>query len=237
MGMLLAAGLTPVSRAAGPSRPLICGIMDSAPWVLPKGPRPGIAVDMLQQLSTLSGVPIEVQPGPPARLAMALREGQIDLLAFLRLPSLDPYAISLGLLADVELGYLTRIGFVPHGEAEFADRVIGSVRGGGIPGLMESLPPGPRVDLRDVGQGLVMLLGGRLDAILGSRMGIEWHIRQAGLQRDRFGTFLAVKSQPILLYARRDPPLPDDAASRLARFLPKVAAGRKLLEQPYLRDP
>lgn len=236
MGMLLAAGLAPAFRAAAQSRPLICGIMDSPPWVLHDGPQRGIAVDMLEQLSKLSGVPIEVQPGPPARLSMALREGQIDLLAFLRQPTLEPFAVSLGALAKVELGYLTRIGFVPRSEAEFEDRVIGSVRGGGIPGLMDGLPPGPRVDLRDVAQGLVMMLGGRLDAVLGSRMGIEWHIRQSGLHRSQFGTFLAVKAEPILMYASRTRSLPDDAASRLSRALPKVEAGRRLLEKPYLAD-
>ncbi len=236
MGMLLAAGLAPIRHVPGQPRPLICGIMDSPPWVLHEGPQRGIAVDMLQQLSSLTGLAIEVQPGPPARLAMALREGQIDLLAFLRQPLLDPFVVSLGTLAKVELGYLTRIGFTPHSEAALEGRVIGSVRGGGIPDLMDGLPPGPRVDLRDVAQGLVMILGGRLDAVLGSRMGIEWHIRQAGLNRSQFGTFLAVKTEPIIMYASRTRPLPEDTVARLKRALPKVEAGRSQLEKPYIAD-
>lgn len=208
--ILAAAGLSlvPTRVLCAPTAPsLVCGLLDVPPWIIRDGDAvTGIAADTIRHVARGAGMDIRIEVAPHARLALAFREGHLDLLIFL--PSLDLEAVGqvLGRVGKVEVGVILSREFSPASAADFAGRQIGTMRGGATSSVWAAIPDARRQDVNDIGQGLAMIAGGRLDGFLGSRQAMEWHFRQSRTDPARYGGFFPIQTQFVQLYAthRRD---------------------------------
>jgi ABC-type amino acid transport substrate-binding protein len=217
MGVPLA---TSVSASGVESRVLRCGLIEAEPWILHGEPLKGVSLEVMDLLGKMAGIGMAAEIGPAARLLMALREGTIDLLPFVPLSALAPFAVNLGLMGSVEMVVIGRNGDPIGSLGDLAGRSIGFIRGGNLEPLVDRLPDGERVLLRDIGQGLAMLQGKRIDALLTSTMALHWHLRKSGLDRNLFGEPISLGSQESVLYLSRAAAVPPFLVDRLIRVLP-----------------
>lgn len=229
------AGLSLPGRAGALEQPLVCGIFDVLPWVIRGQALPGIGVDLVALLSRAVPTPIQVEAAPHPRLVMQLRDGLIDMVAFVPMGDIQAAGRVLGTLGHVDMGLITRAGMRADRLADFAGRSIGVMRGAEWEPLLRQLPPVERVLVKDVTQALAMIAGGRIDAAIGSRLATEWHMGQAAMDTSLFGPFFTVERQPIQLYLTNARPYPADLVERLEKAAQEVAASFPDICEPYLR--
>lgn len=213
---------------------LLCGVMDVPPWVIHGQARTGIAAEMVARLSDASGLSVTVEAAPQARLSRGLLDGQIDLLIFVQQSGFDAKAVSLGAIGEVEMGFVTRAGMRMDKMDDFAGRTVAVVRSSENTGVLRQLPPVEQVEVRDLSLALAMIAGGRVDAYMGSRLAIEWHMRQTDTDPDRFGSFFPVEIQPILLYLSGANSYPVEIVERLTASAAAVRAAFPAICAPYL---
>ncbi|MFY8091919.1 MAG: substrate-binding periplasmic protein [Niveispirillum sp.] len=200
LGMMLATA-APALPVRGKGRTLTCGVMESPPWHLAEDPKQGIAMEVVADLSRHSGFDIQPLPGPPRRLIMAMKSGQLDLIIFFDLPELRGAAVPVGVFGNADMGLVTRPGLRPQSADELAGSRIGVLRGNNRKDVTDKLPPSVTlVELRDLSLGLTMIMGGRLDGLIGTRLALGWHLKQGGFRPDSVGAFFRLLREPIYLY-------------------------------------
>lgn len=195
------ATLTPAMPVRAGGRTLICGVLEAPPWHLPGDPKQGIAMEVMADLSRHSGFDIQPLPGPPMRLIMGIKAGQLDLITFFQLPELQGSAVPVGVFGQVETGVVTRPGLVLRSADELAGCRVGVLRGNNRKDFTDTLPPSiTLVEVRDLTLGLTMIAGGRLDALIGTRLALGWHLKQGGFPQDSVGPFFKLLREPLYLY-------------------------------------
>lgn len=200
LGTMLAAAV-PGLPVRATVRTLTCGVMESPPWHLAEDPKRGIAMEVIADLSRHSGFDIQPQPGPPMRLIMGIKSGQLDLIIFFELPELQGAAVPVGIFGYADMGLVTRPGLHPQTSDELAGCRIGVLRGNNRKDVTDKLPPSVTlVELRDLSLGLTMIMGGRLDGLIGTRLALGWHLKQGGFRPESVGTFFKLLREPIYLY-------------------------------------
>lgn len=200
LGTMLAAAATGLPAQAL-ARTLTCGVMEAPPWHLPEDPQQGIANEVIADLSRHSGFDIQSRPGPPIRLIMGIKSGQLDLIIFFELPELRGAAVPVGTFGYADMGLVTRPGLRPQSADDLAECRIGVLRGNNRKDVTDKLPPSVTlVELRDLSLGLSMIMGGRLDALIGTRLALGWHLKQGGFRPEAVGPFFSLLREPIYLY-------------------------------------
>lgn len=180
---------------------LTCGVLDAPPWHLQDAPTKGIANEVIADLSRHSGYDIQSVPGPPKRLFMSMKAGQLDLIIFFELPELQGSALPVGIFGTVDMGLVIRPGLMPQSADELAGCRIGVLRGNNRRDVTDRLPSSVTlVEVRDLTLGLTMILGGRLDGLIGTRLALGWHMKQGGFRPQSIGSFFSLLREPVYLY-------------------------------------
>lgn len=231
-----AAGLLLAGTDAGAQVPaLTCGIMDTPPWLLQGDTLSGIAVDMVRLLSAHSGLAITPQSAPPVRVIKAVTAGLVDMVAYVQLPELDRNTRALGSIGTIDMGVVTRASLRPTEPRDLSGCTLGMMRGNKREAIMARLPDVKSVEVRDLSHGLSMIAAGRLDALLGSRLALAWHMRRAGLGTGALGPFMVLAREQLLVYLTLARPYSDDILARLTKAVSAVYGQVDELAVPYLR--
>ncbi|OYQ37611.1 hypothetical protein CHU95_00855 [Niveispirillum lacus] len=222
------------SRVQAQAPGLTCGVMDTPPWMLEGDALPGIGVDMVSLLARHAGLTITPHFAPPVRMVKALVAGLIDMLAYVQMPELDKAARSLGSIGNVDMGVVTRPDFRPAVPQDLAGCTLGMMRGNKRDAIMDRLSNVTPVEVRDLSHGLSMIAAHRLDALLGSRLALAWHIHQAGLGSEALGPFLLLAREQMMLYLTLARPYTEDTVTRLTMAAAGVNGQVDELAIPYL---
>lgn len=210
------ATLVPAWPVRAGNRALTCGIMEAPPWHLPDDPKQGIGVEVMADLSRHSGFDIRTLPWPMMRLIMGMKAGQLDLITFFALPELQGSAVPVGVFGHVEMGVVTRPGLELRSADDLAGCRVGLLRGNNRKDLTDRLPSSiTLVELRDLTLGLTMITGGRLDALIGTRLALGWHLKQGRFPQGSVGPFFTLLREPIYLYLSTVRQYEDDTLARL----------------------
>lgn len=187
---VLAGVLTcPLAMAQGGVAPLVVvGDVAFPPYsYLEAGQPRGIDVELMQELSRRTGVPLQLSLQPFKRVIESLRSGSVDAaMAVLHSAEREAFALYAGVLHTS-----TYVLFVPRG-AEFAfsgveslrGKRIGKVRGFFISEAFEAEVAAGRIVLEEAAssdQTLRMLLAGRVDAFSGQSVVTRYYAREAGV--------------------------------------------------------
>ncbi|QJD92674.1 transporter substrate-binding domain-containing protein [Duganella dendranthematis] len=182
--------------------PLTMVVVDLMPWAgrNADGQLEGVAVDLAQQLSSLSGLPIVTRAVPYARAVAMLAGGSADLMLAIDagqqtglLPPLAPVGVE-------DIIIIGRRGVVYDNTDALCGRRVGLLRSASFKGALHQHPCLVRYPTNSYEQGLRMLRQGRLEAMAGARSTMDYAIRHLGLKPSDFGAPLVVGQAALSLY-------------------------------------
>lgn len=153
-------------------------------WVLPElpgyaekgadGNYKGLTIDLVDEITKRSGVAIEKKVEPAGRALSNFLEGTGDYFSFIYDERMSEYVYNLGKLGGVALVAATPKDkpAITKLEELYNLEKIGVVRGAIPVGPIAEDPKIKRVEVTDTDTGLKMLMGGRIDTMVASKVGL-----------------------------------------------------------------
>lgn len=194
---------SPVARpVAGPVvANLKVAIINIAPFGMQddSGSPSGLFVDILGKLSERSGMQFDhfVTPFPRAMALMA--SGEADLIFALDNPQLLQSSRHVALVAHEEVVLIARAGMPLRGLDDLYGKQIGYIRGANYDDAIMANLHIAKHETNNAQQTVEMLLRGRFDAALGTRLALLYALRAAGVGRDKLGAPLVLKQMGVWL--------------------------------------
>lgn len=200
----LALGMPP-GRAAGAPRPLRAVALAVAPYGMlgAGGRKSGLFVEAFDLIARQSGHHIETSVVPYARAIAMLRSGAADLMIATSNSAIAEAGEPMGMLWAAEVIAVARAGVKLDGQDDLRGRTIGMLRGSDYGAAFLDEREYRKHEITDQVQGIRMLLEGRLDASVGTRLEVFHAMRQLGVGRGRLGSSIAVQPREIHLHLGR----------------------------------
>lgn len=197
----LALGAQP-ARANKPDRPLRAVALAIAPYgaIDAEGRKSGLFVEAFELIARGSRRQIEVTVAPYARAIAMLRSGAADLMIATSNSTVAEAAEPMGMLWSAEIIVIARAGIRLDGQGDLRGRTVGTLRGSDYGAAFLDAREYRKHEITDQVQGMRLLLEGRIDASIGTRLAIFHAMRQLGVPRSRFGSSIAVQSREIHLH-------------------------------------
>lgn len=201
---VLALGAPP-GRAAGAPRPLRAVALAIAPYGMLSagGHKSGLFVEAFELVARQSGRHIDSIVVPYARAIAMLRSGEADLMIATSNAAIAQAAEPMGMLWAAEVIAIARAGVKLDGQDDLRGRTIGMLRGSDYGAAFLDEGEYRKHEITDQVQGMRMLLEGRLDASVGTRLEVFHAMRQLGVARGRMGSSIAVQPREIHLHLGR----------------------------------
>lgn len=201
LGLALAALPLRASR----QRPLRAVALAIVPYgmVDANGRKSGLFVEAFELISRVSGRHIDVAVAPYARAIAMLRSGEVDLMIATSNSNIAEAAEPMGMLWATEVVAVSRTGVKLEGLQDLRGRRVGVLRGSDYGAAFLDDAEYHRHEITDQVQGVRMLLEGRLDATVGTRLGVFHAMRLLGAPRARLGPSLAVQEREVHLHLGR----------------------------------
>lgn len=201
----LALTLVPLPLRASRQRPLRAVALAIIPYgqVEANGRKSGLFVEAFESLERVLGRRIEITVVPYARAIAMLRSGEADLMIATSNSVIAATAEPMGMLWAAEVIAIGRAGLKLEGQQDLRGRTVGLLRGSDYGA--EFLDDGQyhRHEITDQVQGVRMLLEGRLDASLGTRLAVFHAMRLLGVSRAKLGPSISVQPREIHLHLGR----------------------------------
>ena len=233
--LMLGAGLAaPVLRAAPAA--LHAVTLDIPFFGMTEGGKlAGVFVDVVSALARASGIAIDNTLMPKIRAQAMLREGTADLLVGFDGADLLDRARHVGVVGSFDVGIVARAGVRLQSLADLHGKTVGRLRGVEFSDIFAADTAIFKQEVNTLPQVLQMVARGRIDAAIGVREALYYSMKVAGLDRQRFSSFLSIERRDAWLhYSRKtyDPAL----AERLAQALERLRASGELaaLSERYL---
>jgi ABC-type amino acid transport substrate-binding protein len=206
------------ARAAAPALPF--ALVDLPPWVTPDDRQDGggILVELARQLESGSGQAFDTQALPYMRALAMLESGAAALMFAYDTPRLERAALNLGALGGDAIVLLAGRGACCEKRPDRPGRVVGHIRGAAYPVDVIADDSVIKYPLNNYEQGLHMLLGGRLDALVAPRTSLLYAMHEARLDAGRFGPATVLRQTTLSLHlSRRHADAPQRGALAQAR--------------------
>lgn len=166
----------------------------------------GILLDINQALERESGISLRPSLQPYFRLDRDLRQGDCDLAYVIRSDEQEGYVEYLAPLFSFEAVALARPGTPLRNRDDLRNLRVGVIKdthllpGNGDGGAFT------RLEVRDYEALVDMFLAGRLDAIVGGGLSLNYHLRKRGLGPASF-TRLSLQRQEVWVVLAKQSPL------------------------------
>ncbi|MGW8392998.1 substrate-binding periplasmic protein [Pseudoduganella sp. HUAS MS19] len=192
----------------------------------PGGRKSGLFVEAIELVARESQHQIEIIVAPYARAIAMLRSGAADLMIATSNSAVAEAAEPMGMLWATEVIAIGRAGLKLDGLQDLRNRTVGMLRGSDYGAAFLDDHQYRKHEITDQLQGIRMLLEGRLDASIGTRLAVFHAMRLLGVPRARLGGSLAVQSREIHLHLSRHNT--DEAlASELRRAVQELRSSGK----------
>jgi ABC-type amino acid transport substrate-binding protein len=180
---LLALAATPAVAAETASPRFIAGSINFPPWYI-ESPSddggPGIVVEMTRTLARRSGIDVDIEPQPNARLVQSLAEGTIDFTLGLDQPALRQVAADCGDIGTIE-GAVISLATAPITSVRaLSGKRIGMIRAYRIEAVLGPDTGAEDVEVEDLPQAARMLAAGRIDGVMGNSVALQHVIASLG---------------------------------------------------------
>ncbi len=204
-GLAAVLALATVPLRASRQRPLRAVALAIVPYgkLEANGHKSGLFVEAFELLERVSGRHIEVTVAPYARAIAMLRSGEADLMIATSNPLIAEAAEPMGMLWAADVIAIARQGVKLEGQEDLRGRTVGMLRGSDYGAAFLDDAEYRRHEITDQVQGVRMLLEGRLDATLGTRLAVFHAMRLLGVPRARLGTSISVQAREIHLHLGR----------------------------------
>lgn len=213
---------------AGQQRPLRAVALAIVPYAMldANGRKSGLFVEAFELIERACGRRIEVTVAPYARAIAMLRSGAADLMIATSNAALAEAAEPMGMLWAADVIAIGRPELKLEGQEDLKGRTVGLLRGADYGAAFLDEGEYHRHEITDQVQGVRMLLEGRLDATLGTRLAVFHAMRLLGVPRARLGPSIAVQAREIHLHLGRHSA--DEAlASQLRRAVQQLRSSGK----------
>jgi ABC-type amino acid transport substrate-binding protein len=196
-----AQGAAPAAR----NRPLRAVVLAIAPYGMldVNGHKSGLFVDAIDMIGHGIRRHIDVTVAPYARAIAMLRSGEADLIIAASNSAIAQAAEPMGMLWTAEVIAIGRAGFKLGGQQDLRGRTVGMLRGSDYGAAFLDDREYRKHEITDQVQGIRMLLEGRLDASVGTRLAVFHSMRMLGVPRNRLGGSIAVQEREIHLHLGR----------------------------------
>lgn len=193
------------ARASARQRPLRAVALAIPPFATldANGRKSGLFVEALELIARDSQHQIEITIAPYARAIAMLRSGEADLMISTSNSAVAETAEPMGMLWTTEVIAIGRSGLKLDGLQDLRGRTVGMLRGSDYGAAFLDDHEFRKHEITDQLQGIRMLLEGRLDASIGTRLAVFHSMRLLGVPRARLGGTLAVQSREIHLHLSR----------------------------------
>lgn len=203
LGGVLALAALPLHAAR--RRPLRAVVLALVPYGMSdaNGRKWGLFVEAFEAIGRVTGRSIEVTVAPYARAVAMLRSGEADMMIATSNPVIAEAAEPMGMLWAVDVIAIGRPELKLEGQQDLRGRAVGVLRGSDYGAAFLDDSEYRRHEITDQLQGVRMLLEGRLEATLGTRLAVFHAMRQLGVPRSRLGASIAVQAREIHLHLGR----------------------------------
>lgn len=198
---LPAAGV--VSAAAGPrAEQGLCAVTLIAPlFGMEQLGRPtGIFVDVMRELSRLSGIAIGNIMAPKVRGQVMLEAGSADLMMGFDSTDLLAHARHVALVTNFDVGIVVRAGIRVRSLSDLRGRTVAQLRSADYSDSYAQESAIQKYSTNTMPQMLKMLALGRVDAVIGVRESLYYGIKSEGIAPERIGDFLQLETRQAWLH-------------------------------------
>lgn len=197
-----AAALAAMASVQAKPRPLRAVALAIPPFATldASGRKTGLFVEAMELIARESRRQIEITLAPYARAIAMLRSGEADLMISTSNSAIAQAAEPMGMLWTTEVIAIARPGLKLDSLQDLRGRTVGMLRGSDYGAAFLDDREYRKHEITDQLQGLRMLLEGRLDASVGTRLAVFHSMRLLGVPRERLGGTLAVQSREIHLH-------------------------------------
>lgn len=169
--ILMTAVGSPPALATDPMR---VAVLHSEPWGYYQDNRvAGIFHEINRLVAQESGLELNTQVIPNARIWRDLKNGDIDLTYAIRSPDRDPHVRYAGHLFDLEIVAIARPGIRLRRPEDLRELRIGRLQGITSSPRLDQDNGSDLHDFRDYETMVEMLLAGRIDVVIGNRLSLD----------------------------------------------------------------
>lgn len=196
-----------ISLTAAPAqaRDLRIVTIDSAPFgfVGADGRPAGIMHDISNLIAREAGFGFTNHVLPYPRTALAVASGEADFVIRYRSDELEAGAVQVGGVLSLPTIVIGKASLHLKGLADLHGKTVATPRGGRFDEAFEADAAITKYPVSDYPTALRMLASGRVDAALGSSVGLLYNAQQAGLERRQLGQPLVLSTQTFVLHFSR----------------------------------
>ncbi|MES2128832.1 MAG: transporter substrate-binding domain-containing protein [Pseudomonadota bacterium] len=201
------------ARAEAPAPGWKVEMPDVAPWVFHAQPEhPGVLLELVAELARQAKLPLRPAPIVYARMAHDLDAGVADMAIGLDSPVLRQAGTPLATLFAVRTIIVGRADRPPVTPETLCSLTIGMVRGTWYNADIAGRKCLKIHRVKDIAQGVQMVLAGRLDQVMGTDFALQHAIAAQGVARSAFSEATDMGQADFVLYARAG--LPANVAAR-----------------------
>ena len=192
-------------------------VLDLPPYGYREGNRTvGLNADICERIAEEAGFQPRTTLVPLARGVKEFESGHVDMIALLPNPEVARVGEDIGTIMVAEVVVMGRSGTVFRSIADLGGKRVAKIRGAGYGRFLASLPQVVVCDTDSYAQNFRMLFAGRVDAVIGPKLGLYYVARSLGLSRNLFGPPLILAEQTGYIYVSRRTTNPAER-ERLAR--------------------
>lgn len=184
----------------------------------------GIFVDVITELSRVSGVPISNLMVPKVRGQAMLKAGEADLMIGFDNAELQASTRRVALVASFDVGLVARPGIRLRALSDLRGKTVGQLRSADYFAPLEQDSAILKYSTNTMAQMVKMLALGRVDAVIGVRESLYYAFQEEGIAPAQIGDFLPLISRESWLHYANSS---YDAATadKLAAAMQRMRAG------------
>lgn len=186
-----------------------------------QGTPSGIFVDVITELSRVSGVPITNLMVPKVRGQALLKAGEADLMIGFDNAELQAAARRVALVASFDVGIVARPGIPLRTLSDLRGKTVGQLRSADYFAPLEQDSAISKYNTNTMAQMVKMLALGRVDAVIGVRESLYYAFQSEGVAPERIGDFLPLTRRDAWLHyanASYEPGTADKLAAAMQRM-------------------
>ncbi|MCL6414660.1 transporter substrate-binding domain-containing protein [Aestuariirhabdus sp. Z084] len=211
------------------------------PWgyVNAQGQLDGLLSRFTLELEKHSGITLNNTLTPYPRVIQEVKSGQADLAVLFKSPQADQYGIDLGEVVKTSIIITARADAPPINSLDaLAGKRVGYIRGSRYGASFDDNLQLYKVPIRDMAQGVRMLMQGRIEAMVSADYTLFYTLRELDIEPTRLVHLLTLDSNSGHLYLSRRSTKPDSAAN-LQKALEEMRSNgilQQIFFKPYLSD-
>lgn len=179
--------------------------IDSAPFgfVGADGRPAGIMHDISNLIAREAGFGFTNHVLPYPRTALAVVAGEADFVIRYRSAELEAGAVQVGGVLSLPTIVIGKPSLHLKGLADLHGKIVATPRGGRFDEAFEGDAAITKYPVADYPTALRMLASGRVDAVMGSSVGVLYNAHLAGVKRSQLGQPLILSTQTFVLHFSR----------------------------------